>query len=232
VDAEVARGIRQVEAGDHDQAILTLDGATRRLAAKGDAPEELAPAYLYLGIAYLAKGLQTSAKVKFREAIVQQRDLTLSPEKFAPKVIELFEVAREEVAKLPALPPSSLPPRAKSGSRTEAFSATINNPLNQTGPAATNQDPRVWFTLLTPSAAGKLDATVTWNAQDATLELKLFEGPARGQPVFAQSTSTGKTSAQLSTSVTGQQYQLNVFYARCRTTTCPAAPFSLTVSVP
>lgn len=266
-DAEVVRGIRLVEEGDHDEAILMLDSATRRLAAAHGDPGELAQAYLYLGIAYLAKGHETSAKARFRDAVLQVRSLTLSPEKFAPRVVELFEVAREEVAKMAAAQPSSPPPASKSGSkkgliilgagaaaaagialgtsggdktaagapasgrRTETFTGTVTNP-GTLGPATSNQDPRVWFTLLTPRGSGSFDAMVSWNTADAILELYLWERPATGQPFIAQSTATGSTSAQLSSSVTGQQHQLNVFYARCRTAACPAAPFSLTVTYP
>lgn len=95
-DAEVKRGIQQVDEGEYDAAILTLDGAARRLAASPVKGKDLAEAYLYLGIAYLAKGHETTARNRFREAVKQARDLNLSPEKFAPRVIEEFERAREE----------------------------------------------------------------------------------------------------------------------------------------
>jgi tetratricopeptide (TPR) repeat protein len=234
-DAEVARGIRYVNEGDYDRAILVLDGAARRLSsAPGDA-RELAQAYLYLGIAYFAKGHTASAKARFRDAVRHDPGLSLRPEEFAPKVVELVEVAREEVAKA-APPPSSSPTVGeKKGSKkggTETFTSSLSNPANQTGPPATNQDPRVWFTILTPRGSGAFTASVTWNTSDATLELYLFEGPARGQPRVAASKATGSTTAKLSTSVTAQQYQLNVFYARCRTAQCPVAPFSLTVTHP
>ena len=55
-DAEVRKGVQQVNTGQYDAGILTLDAAARRLAASKDNPQELSQAYLYLGIAYLAKG--------------------------------------------------------------------------------------------------------------------------------------------------------------------------------
>lgn len=106
-DPEVAMGIKQVEEGDHDAAIVTLDAATRRLAAQGMS-RQLGDAYLYLGIAYLAKGYEMSAKARFREALAQIKDLKLSADKFPPKVIEVFETARGEMAKAP--PPTPAPP--------------------------------------------------------------------------------------------------------------------------
>ena len=115
-DPDVVQGIRQVEDGDYDAAILTLDNAARRLSADPTRARELSQAYLYLGVAYVGKGHEAAAKSKFREAVLQLRDLTLSPEKFPPKVIDLFEAAREEVAKAPAPQPSVAPaPAAKGG---------------------------------------------------------------------------------------------------------------------
>jgi len=95
-DPEVLKGIRQVDDGDYDPAIVTLDGAARRLAGNPARSRDLSQAYLYLGIAYIGKGHEAAAKAKFREAVAQIKDLTLSPDKFPPKVIDLFEAARAE----------------------------------------------------------------------------------------------------------------------------------------
>jgi hypothetical protein len=96
-DAEVKRGIALVDDGEYDSAIIVLDGAVRRLGATpGHAMNDLAEAYFYLGVAYLGKGQETSAKARFREAVKQAHDMSPSPEKFPPRVIELFEKAREE----------------------------------------------------------------------------------------------------------------------------------------
>lgn len=95
-DPDLARGVRQVEDGDYDSAIVTLDATARRLAADPGRARDLSQAYLYLGIAYIGKGHEAAAKAKFREAVAQIKDLTLSPDKFPPKVIDLFEAARAE----------------------------------------------------------------------------------------------------------------------------------------
>ena len=96
-DADVRRGIALVDEGEYDSAILALDAAVRRLAAdKAHSAPDLAQAYFYLGVAYLGKGHETSAKARFREAVQQARDMSPSPEKFPPRVIELFEKAKEE----------------------------------------------------------------------------------------------------------------------------------------
>jgi hypothetical protein len=108
-DAEVLRGIRQVEDGDYDPAIVTLDAAARRLTGDPARTRDLSQAYLYLGIAYIGKGHEAAAKAKFREAVAQIKDLTLSPDKFPPKVIDLFEAAREEQRAQSAPAPAAAP---------------------------------------------------------------------------------------------------------------------------
>jgi hypothetical protein len=123
-DPEVLRGIRQVEDGDYDPAIVTLDAVARRLAGDPARTRDLSQAYLYLGIAYIGKGHEAAAKAKFREAVAQIKDLTLSPDKFPPKVIDLFEAAREEArvqaqsaapAPTTTLPAAAAAPPSKKG---------------------------------------------------------------------------------------------------------------------
>jgi hypothetical protein len=111
-DAEVERGIRQAEDGDYDPAIVTLDAAARRLAGDPSRARDLSQAYLYLGIAYIGKGHEAAAKAKFREAVAQMKDLSLSPDKFPPKVIDLFEAARAEARAQNAPAPAPVAPTA------------------------------------------------------------------------------------------------------------------------
>jgi hypothetical protein len=108
-DADLQRGIRQVEDGDYDPAIVTLDAAARRLVGDPARARDLSQAYLYLGIAYIGKGHEAAAKAKFREAVAQIKDLTLSPDKFPPKVIDLFEAARAEARAENAPAPGAAP---------------------------------------------------------------------------------------------------------------------------
>ncbi|HYU43812.1 MAG TPA: tetratricopeptide repeat protein [Vicinamibacteria bacterium] len=95
-EPDLAAGIRQVEDGDYSAAVITLDRAARAVENQKERAHELARAYLYLGIAYVGLGSETSARARFRDALAQSRDLRLDPEQFPPKVIELFEKAREE----------------------------------------------------------------------------------------------------------------------------------------
>ena len=120
-DPDLVRGVRQVEDGDYDTAIMTLDTVARRLAGDAARTRDLSQAYLYLGIAYIGKGHDAAAKAKFREAVAQIKDLTLSPDKFPPKVIDLFEAARAEEraqdasATAPAPRPNAAPAAKKGG---------------------------------------------------------------------------------------------------------------------
>jgi len=114
-DTEVTRGIKQVEDGDYDAAILTLDTAARRLSSDPSRSRDLSQAYLYLGIAYVGKGHEAAAKAKFREAVKQMKDLSLSPEKYPPRVIDLFEAAKDEAAKSAAAPVVPAAPVKKGG---------------------------------------------------------------------------------------------------------------------
>jgi hypothetical protein len=117
-DAGVARGIKQVDDGEYDAAIITLDGAARRLAQDPQKVRDVSLAYLYLGIAYIGKGQEAAARARFREALQQAGDLTLSPEKFPPKVINAFEAARDEIkaAGPPKAAASPTAPAKKGGS--------------------------------------------------------------------------------------------------------------------
>lgn len=125
-DKEVVKGIQLVENGEFDEAIVTLDLAVARLQKVPSAHQDLTQAYLYLGVAYLGKGHESAAKARFREALAQVKDLKLTSEKFAPKVIELFEQAKAESGPAAAPKPTAAaspapaagPPQKKGGSKT------------------------------------------------------------------------------------------------------------------
>jgi hypothetical protein len=101
-DTEVERGIQLVNDGDYDGAIVMLDGAVSRLAGSPSRSEDLAQAYLYLGIAFVGKAHEEAAKRQFREALRLREGLRLSAAEFPPKIIELFEAARAEELERPA----------------------------------------------------------------------------------------------------------------------------------
>src|SRR5712691_9547586 len=62
---DLEKGIRQVEGGEFEDAVITLDAAARQLATEGKRPKDLARAYTYLAIAYLELSQEQAAKAKF-----------------------------------------------------------------------------------------------------------------------------------------------------------------------
>jgi hypothetical protein len=125
VDTDLANGVRQAQEGDFENAVVTLDGVVRRLSGQPSRAKDLARAYTYLSIAYLGLSQEQTAKAKFLEAWKADRDMSLSPREFPPRILEFFEKAREE-ANLPAATrPTPAPPAAarasepkKKGSKT------------------------------------------------------------------------------------------------------------------
>ena len=95
-ELDLALGIRQVQEGDFEGAVTTLQAVTRTLTGQASRRQELAQAHLYLGIAHVALEQRDAAKVAFKAALAQNKDLRLSPDRFSPKVIGVFEEARQE----------------------------------------------------------------------------------------------------------------------------------------
>jgi hypothetical protein len=96
VDTDLANGVRQAQEGDFENAVVTLDSVVRRLTGQPSRAKDLARAYTYLSIAYLGLSQEQTAKAKFLEAWKADRDMSLSPREFPPRVLEFFEKAREE----------------------------------------------------------------------------------------------------------------------------------------
>ena len=71
----------------------------------------------------MGKGHEAAARAKFREAFGQIKDLSLSPDKFPPKVIDAFEAAKEEARKDAAGTATATSPGSKAGT-TGAAAAT------------------------------------------------------------------------------------------------------------
>jgi hypothetical protein len=105
---ELEKGIRQVEGGEFEDALITLDAASRALALEGGRPKELARAYAYLAIAYFQLSHEQAAKAKFLEALQADKELRLDPRQLPPKVIQFFEdTAREAKVERATATPSA-----------------------------------------------------------------------------------------------------------------------------
>jgi hypothetical protein len=232
-DPEVARGIRHVDDGEYDDAILVLDAAARRLATEREASHVLSQAYLYLGIAYLAKGHETSAKARFRDALAQARDLRVSPDAFAPRVVEMFERAREEMRAAGTTPAASAAPAKKGGGGTlllvggglaaaAGIALAAGGGGSEDAPESSSGGPRqtnfpnevVVFGggrefVVTSGGSGTLTARVAWNQEGVLLGMYIVALANAGQ-VLAEGNQTGTREATLTLPVTAQAYRISV----------------------
>lgn len=99
-DDALSVGIRQLAEGDIDQAVITLDGAVRRLSAEPGHESQLATADLYLGLAHLSLSQVDKARNDVREALKINRALTMDPAQFPPPMVKLFSEVKAELAKM------------------------------------------------------------------------------------------------------------------------------------
>jgi hypothetical protein len=106
---DLARGIQQVEGGEFDAAVLTLDSVVRRLSAQASPPADLARAYLYLAIAYLGMSQEQAAKARFLDALKADRSLELSTGEFPPRIVQFFERVKKESESAAPAPPAPTP---------------------------------------------------------------------------------------------------------------------------
>jgi hypothetical protein len=95
-DPEIEAGIRQVQEGDFETAVVTLEGAYRRLSRDAPRSPLLVRAAVHLGIAYVALDQRETAKARFKDALALDPALRLTTERHSPKVIGVFEEARRE----------------------------------------------------------------------------------------------------------------------------------------
>jgi hypothetical protein len=108
-EQEAAEGIRQVEQGDFESAVVTLDSAVKRLDGQPGRQALVQNALLQLGVALVALEQRDAAKARFRRALELDPKLRLRADSFSPKVIGVFEQARIEAA-------AAAPPKSKGGS--------------------------------------------------------------------------------------------------------------------
>ena len=98
---DVESGVQLVEEGEFEKGIVVLDAAVQRLTGP-EKHGQRARAYVYLGIAYFGLAQIEAARERFRAALGEVGDLTLSTDEYPPRVVDLFEQARREVNALGA----------------------------------------------------------------------------------------------------------------------------------
>ena len=237
-DFGLAEGMKQVDEGEFDNAIVTLDTAARRLAADPKRVRELSQAYLYLGIAYVGKGHEAAAKAKFREALAGMKDLSLSAERYPPKVIDLFEAARAD-ARPPAPTVAPAAPAKQGGGGSKgllvigglavvgggvALAAGGGGGGGGGGSSATtttlaaqtlNRSGTVGGNgsepmVVVASRAGSLEATLTWSDGNHQLDIVCQENLPPYTNCGGTYNRTSNTSARYTSSVQQKEYLIVV----------------------
>ncbi len=226
-DPDVKKGISLVTDGEYDGAILLLDNAARRLATDKTKASDLSQAYLYLGVAYLGKGAEAAAKAKFREAIAQIKDLSLSPDDFPPKVIDAFEAAKAESAgavKAPAPPKKHGSGKvllivggvaAAGGIAAAAAGGSSGSSANT--PSGTRQTLTFNGTLgytesytVVATKAGQLEARASWQNGQIRLDLSCQDQNPPYTDCGGTYTRTSNTTAVYTANVTQKEYLITI----------------------
>jgi hypothetical protein len=102
--ADVAAGVKQVQEGDFEGAIATLEAAAARLRGDPTSVRLLVQADIQLGVAHVALDHTAQAVQSFAEALALDPNLRLGADRFSPKVLRAFETAREQSARRTATP--------------------------------------------------------------------------------------------------------------------------------
>jgi hypothetical protein len=98
VTDDLAMGIQQVDEGDLDTAIITLDAVANRLTGVGGREKELGKAHLYMAVAHLGLLQQERASQHMAQALRADPTLALNPREFSPRVVQLYEQTKTSLA--------------------------------------------------------------------------------------------------------------------------------------
>jgi len=121
----LAIGIRQLDEGDVEAALITLDSVVHRMETARAPGSDLAMARAYLGLAYLQLNRVDKAVAEVRQACRADPRLQLDPERFPPTLLRLLEEFRAEFSDEatspapPAAPAAENVPSAPESRRTQ-----------------------------------------------------------------------------------------------------------------
>jgi hypothetical protein len=210
---ELEKGIRQVEGGEFDDAVMTLDAAARALALEGRRPRELARAYTYLAIAYFQMGQEQAAKAVFLAALRADKELRLDPGQLPPKVVQFFQdAAREANVSLATAAPSAATTTGTKGKSSKVVPILIGVGAAVAGVgvvvAAGGKDSVTTPTTTLPAATttlAQLSASVTSPQRSTNLVC------TQNVSVLVTLTNRGATSV----SVTGVRHESRVVSGGC-----------------
>jgi hypothetical protein len=119
-DPELRAGVDEVKAGDLKGGAVTLERVVERISSAPERKQELAAAYLYLGIAQAGLGQEILARAKFRQAFIHSRAAGYAPGDLAidPALPErtrlVFEEVKREMAAAPEEPAPVAAPKPAS----------------------------------------------------------------------------------------------------------------------
>jgi hypothetical protein len=103
-DADLAKGVAEVEGGAFGPAIQTLSGVVARLGPDPARKDDAARAFLHLGIAYAALGEVSPARSQFIQALKRNPGLAPDPRRYTGKILDVFAGARQEARTMGILP--------------------------------------------------------------------------------------------------------------------------------
>jgi putative NIF3 family GTP cyclohydrolase 1 type 2 len=103
-ESAVAAGVRQVEEGDFEAAVATLEAANARLRGDPRRVRLLVQADIQLAVAHVALDQTPAAVQAFTEALTLDPQLRLPTDRFSPKVLRAFETARAQTTARTASP--------------------------------------------------------------------------------------------------------------------------------
>src|SRR6266851_7724995 len=92
-ESGIATGVRQVEEGDFEGAVTTLESAIARLRGDPQRVRLLVQADIQLAVAHTALDHGPQAVQAFSEAITLDPNLRLPPDRYSPKVLRALETA-------------------------------------------------------------------------------------------------------------------------------------------
>lgn len=113
IEPDLEVGIRQVNEGHLQEAVLTLDAVILKLKPQAASnTQDLVQAFVYKGVALVGLAQEEPAKASFREALQYDPWFRLTEDKFSARVIRVFEAARTGKSKSVLEPPSGVPKKA------------------------------------------------------------------------------------------------------------------------
>ncbi len=98
-ESSIATGVRQVEEGDFEGAVTSLEAAIARLRGDPQRVRLLVEADIQLAVAHTALDHTAQAVQALTEAITLDPNLRLPPDRYSPKVRRALETAREQAAR-------------------------------------------------------------------------------------------------------------------------------------